>query len=402
MVGFTNADPRAGRIVGAHAGSPDPHPRGRAPRAALAAGAAVRRRAEHGDAGRGRRSCSGSRPTRSTGGRPGRRRASACARGLEDGRAEGQGARLHLLRGRPPRQARRRLELEASSATVPREVFSITKSVTSALVGIAIRDGDLRLDDRVSTLRPAVARHRVGDGHRPQPALQRQRPLLVADVRLHRPAQGPEPHGVRRRAPPAVRPGSAWAYNNAAIQVLEPVLEQATGMPVATFAADPALRAARHDALHLHHRPGRRRRRLLRPADHVPRPGPLRHALPRRRRRRRHAAARPVLRQAVRRPVVDDAQRGLRLPVVAQPPRPAAWRDRPGGRAGPAAPARPPASWHRPCARTSSPRSASAARCCSSTRQPDDGDPPRPARRSRAPRRTASTRPRRVLTRALR
>ena len=38
--------------------------------------------------------------------------------------------------------------------TVPREVFSITKSVTSALVGIAIRDGDLRLDDRVSTYVP--------------------------------------------------------------------------------------------------------------------------------------------------------------------------------------------------------------------------------------------------------
>ena len=31
-------------------------------------------------------------------------------------------------------------------------------------------------------------------------------------------------------------PGSAWAYNNAAIQVLEPVLEKATGMRVATFA----------------------------------------------------------------------------------------------------------------------------------------------------------------------
>ena len=33
---------------------------------------------------------------------------------------------------------------------VPREVFSVTKSVTSTLVGIATRDGDLRLDDRVA------------------------------------------------------------------------------------------------------------------------------------------------------------------------------------------------------------------------------------------------------------
>ena len=119
---------------------------------------------------------------------------------------------------------------------MPREVFSITKSVTSALVGIAIRDGDLRLDDRVSTYVPqwrgtasetvTVRNLLSNDSGR----------ILVADVRLHRPAQGPEPHALRRRAPPAVRPGSAWAYNNAAIQVLEPVLEQATGMRVATFA----------------------------------------------------------------------------------------------------------------------------------------------------------------------
>ena len=33
-------------------------------------------------------------------------------------------------------------------------------------------------------------------------------------------------------------PGSAWAYNNAAIQVLEPVLEKATGMRVARFARE--------------------------------------------------------------------------------------------------------------------------------------------------------------------
>ena len=69
----------------------------------------------------------------------------------------------------------------ASSATAPREVFSITKSVLSALVGIAIRDGDLRLDDRVSTLRAAVARHRVGGGDDPQPVVQRFRPFLVAE-----------------------------------------------------------------------------------------------------------------------------------------------------------------------------------------------------------------------------
>ncbi len=79
--------------------------------------------------------------------------------------------------------------------------------------------------------------------------------------------------------------------------------------------------------------------------------------------------ARPRLRAGVGRPVVDRAQRGLRLPVVAQPARPAARPDRPGGRArasrsrpatGQLAPGAPP--------RTCSPRSGSAARCCWSTR----------------------------------
>ena len=208
--------------------------------AALASG--LRRsicRAEHGDSGRG----------------PGR--AAHRHAGTVDGwptprSPQALGLRARALdapaRGRPGRStppASRSSAAASSPATgtgawtgpTPREVFSITKSVTSALVGIAVRDGDLRLDDRVSTLRAAVARHRVGDGHRAQPALQRQRPLLVADVRLHRPAPGPRAaRATPSGSPSSTPPASAWAYNNAAIQVLEPVLERATGMRVATFA----------------------------------------------------------------------------------------------------------------------------------------------------------------------
>lgn len=119
---------------------------------------------------------------------------------------------------------------------VPREVFSITKSVTSTLVGIAVRDGDLRLDDTVSTYVPewrgtpsesVTVRNLVSnDSGRFWSMQSDYRDLLAA----------------RNRTAYAIglaqqyAPGSAWAYNNAAIQVLEPVLEKATGMPVATFA----------------------------------------------------------------------------------------------------------------------------------------------------------------------
>lgn len=119
---------------------------------------------------------------------------------------------------------------------VPREVFSITKSVTSTLVGIAIRDGDLRLDDRVSTYVPqwrgtpsatVTVRHLLSnDSGRFWSLTSDYTDLLSARSRTRYAVGLPQQYA----------PGSAWAYNNAAIQVLEPVLEKATGMPVAEFA----------------------------------------------------------------------------------------------------------------------------------------------------------------------
>lgn len=121
---------------------------------------------------------------------------------------------------------------------VPREVFSITKSVTSTLVGIAIRDGDLRLDDRVSRYVPQWRGTASAD--------VTVRNLLSNDSGRYWSLQSDYTDllQARSRTKYAVglsqqyAPGSAWAYNNAAIQVLEPVLEEATGMPVARFARD--------------------------------------------------------------------------------------------------------------------------------------------------------------------
>lgn len=118
----------------------------------------------------------------------------------------------------------------------PREVFSITKSVTSTLVGIAVRDGDLRLDDRVSRYVPqwrgtasesvTVRNLLSNDSGRFWSLETDYTGLLSARSRTRYAVSLPQQYA----------PGSAWAYNNAAIQVLEPVLERATGMPVARFA----------------------------------------------------------------------------------------------------------------------------------------------------------------------
>jgi CubicO group peptidase (beta-lactamase class C family) len=118
----------------------------------------------------------------------------------------------------------------------PREVFSITKSVTSTLVGIAVRDGDLRLDDPVSTYVPqwrgtasesvTVRNLLSNDSGRFWSFRTDYSELLAARSRTRYAVSLPQQYA----------PGSAWAYNNAAIQVLEPVLEKATGMPVERFA----------------------------------------------------------------------------------------------------------------------------------------------------------------------
>ena len=120
----------------------------------------------------------------------------------------------------------------------PREVFSITKSVTSTLVGIAVRDGDLRLDDPVSTYVPqwrgtasesvTVRNLLSNDSGRFWSLQSDYSDLLAARSRTRYAVSLPQQYA----------PGSAWAYNNAAIQVLEPVLEKATGMPVARFARE--------------------------------------------------------------------------------------------------------------------------------------------------------------------
>lgn len=120
--------------------------------------------------------------------------------------------------------------------TTPRESFSITKSVTNALVGIAVRDRDLRLDDRVSRYVPrwrgtpsagvTVRNLLSNDSGRFWSAESDYGDMIRATDRTGYAVGLPQQHA----------PGTAWAYNNAAIQVLERVLRKATGMPVDEFA----------------------------------------------------------------------------------------------------------------------------------------------------------------------
>jgi len=136
-------------------------------------------------------------------------------------------------------------------STFPREVFSTTKSVTSALVGIAVRDGDLRLDDPVSRYVPqwqgtpsegVTVRHILSNTSGRYWTFQSDyRDLVQAPNRTEYAI------GLTQQFPP----GTSWQYNNAAIQVLEAVLEKATGMPVARFAKQRLFKPLGMDHTHM-------------------------------------------------------------------------------------------------------------------------------------------------------
>jgi CubicO group peptidase (beta-lactamase class C family) len=125
-----------------------------------------------------------------------------------------------------------------TDADDPREVFSVTKSVASALVGIAVRDGLLTLDDRAARWIPAwrdtpsrtvtVRQLLTNTSGRFWSTDSDYRQLVGTDDRTAYAV------GLRQQ----FDPGTAWAYNNAAIQTLDRVLSEATGMPTSEYAEE--------------------------------------------------------------------------------------------------------------------------------------------------------------------
>jgi CubicO group peptidase (beta-lactamase class C family) len=122
------------------------------------------------------------------------------------------------------------------SADEPVAAFSVTKSVTSTLVGIAQGEGELDLDDRAARYVPAW---------RGTPAAAvRVRNLLANDSGrawseesdYQRLILAPDRTSYAVRLPQVDRPGVVWNYNNAAVQTLDAVLSEATGTDTATFA----------------------------------------------------------------------------------------------------------------------------------------------------------------------
>jgi CubicO group peptidase (beta-lactamase class C family) len=125
-----------------------------------------------------------------------------------------------------------------TDATTTHEVFSVTKSITSTLVGLAQADGDLKLTDPAADYIPewrgtdsadVTVQNLVSNDS------GREWSLALDYAQLPgAPDRTAFAVGLGQDAPP----GTTWAYNNAAIQTLEEVLRTATGRDVADYAAD--------------------------------------------------------------------------------------------------------------------------------------------------------------------
>ncbi len=116
-------------------------------------------------------------------------------------------------------------------------VFSITKSITSALVGIAQERGDLEISEEASSYitdwtgtdsEDVTVRNLISNDS------GRHWDFVTDYVKMAVRAADKTAFAVGLGQQHA--PGTVWIYNNSAIQTLEPVLNRATGMDVADYA----------------------------------------------------------------------------------------------------------------------------------------------------------------------
>ncbi|MDP3950900.1 serine hydrolase [Microbacterium sp.] len=119
----------------------------------------------------------------------------------------------------------------------PVRAFSVTKSVTALLVGIAQDTGHLSIDDPVSRFVPewvGTPSHDVTirDVLTNTSGREWDSRTDYRDMAL----KAPDKTSLAISLGQEAEPGTTWIYNNSAVQVLEAVLETAIGTPVDDFA----------------------------------------------------------------------------------------------------------------------------------------------------------------------
>lgn len=130
---------------------------------------------------------------------------------------------------------------QGATPTTKRQAFSVTKSLTSTVVGIAQDDGALDIDDAASKYLTewqgtpsesvTIADLLSNDSGREWSLPIDYQGLVAA----------PDMTAYALDLGQARPPGEVWAYNNSAIQALAPLIERATGERLDDFAQDRLL-----------------------------------------------------------------------------------------------------------------------------------------------------------------
>jgi len=122
------------------------------------------------------------------------------------------------------------------------EVFSATKSYTSTLVGIAQHDGKLDIADKASKYIPQWAGGPSADVTlKNLLQMDSGRHWDVKTDYLDMAVTAKDKTAFSIALGQDAPPGTKWVYNNAALQTMATVLQQATGEDPATFAQDKLL-----------------------------------------------------------------------------------------------------------------------------------------------------------------
>jgi CubicO group peptidase (beta-lactamase class C family) len=152
--------------------------------------------------------------------RAGRRQLSTCLAVVRDGRLVGD------------------WNWRDTDADDPREVFSVTKSVASALVGLAVKDGLLDVDDRASRWIPEW-RGTASESVTIRDLLTNTSGRFWSAESDYQTMVGSADRtGYAVGLEQQYEPGTTWAYNNAAIQTLDRVISEATGKTTAEYAEE--------------------------------------------------------------------------------------------------------------------------------------------------------------------
>jgi CubicO group peptidase (beta-lactamase class C family) len=133
---------------------------------------------------------------------------------------------------------------------LPAFTMSSVKSITALLTGLLVADGKLAVDNPVSRFVPGWA-----EGRRGRVTVRHLLTMSSGLAWTVEPSQSvgfaADKNGFVVDLEPTSEPGSRWDYSNEGVQLLSPILEKASGVPLQDYARDRLFRPVGMDETRL-------------------------------------------------------------------------------------------------------------------------------------------------------